>query len=73
MNQLEKGRWRLCDGFRLLWPVENDRRGQHRDHLEMSGSKVAMVVHFGVDDAGGVILEKELIWPQLPRAYRSHF
>lgn len=58
-------RWRIApDGNPAIeWIV---REGDaHRDHLEMSGLRVSVVVRYGVDADGGFLLNRNVVWPML--------
>ena len=58
-------RWRIApDGNPAIeWIV---REGDaHRDHLEMSGLRVSVVVRYGVDADGGFRLNRNVVWPML--------
>lgn len=56
-------RWQLADDGSISWNV---RTGDaHKDHLEMSGRSVSVVLRYGVDADGAFSLNKSLVWPLL--------
>lgn len=57
-------RWSLAPGGGLTWHVAKGAPA-HYDHIEMSGKKVSTVLRYGVDDEGGFVLDKSLVWPML--------
>lgn len=70
INSLEKeklitNRWQLKDGGSILWDITKDPCLPHEDFLEMSGRKVSMIVHYGVDREGSLTLSRKIIWPAL--------
>lgn len=47
----------------ITWTV---RPGEtHRDHIEMAGKRVAVVLRYGVNAGGAFELNKSLVWPML--------
>src|SRR5579871_656253 len=62
--QPSSGRWAL-DKKGIVWNVAQDDRLPHADHIEMSGRKVSLIVHYHVDKQGCLSLEREVIWPML--------
>ncbi len=68
-------RWRLGEERGIVWDVAADRRLPHDDHLEMSGQKVSVILHYGVDAGRNLELQREVIWPMLrtkPRDVRGY-
>ena len=68
-------RWRLGQERGIVWDVAADRRLPHDDHLEMSGQKVSVIVHYGADAGRRLKLQREVIWPMLrtkPRDVRGY-
>lgn len=61
-NHLE--RWSLQDQG-ILWNITQDRVDPHEDHLEMSGKKVSVIVRYGVNQVGKLILSRKVVWPTL--------
>lgn len=57
-------RWNL-DGNGIIWNVREDKYLPHEDHMEMSGQKVSLIVHYGADKDGGLVLRRRLVWPML--------
>ncbi|MFL6335807.1 MAG: hypothetical protein ACJ754_21060 [Pyrinomonadaceae bacterium] len=67
-------RWKLDAGGGITWEVEPGRA--HQDHIEMSGRKVSVIVTYGVDEQGKLILSRQVIFPMLrfaPNKTRDHF
>ncbi|MBP1964540.1 hypothetical protein [Paenibacillus aceris] len=57
-------RWTLqADG--IVWDITQDRAIPHEDHLEMSGKKVSVIVRYGVNQDGKLVLSRKVIWPTL--------
>jgi len=50
-------------GNKLVWQV---KEGQpHEDHLEMSGEKASVIVHYGTDAEGRLTLNHNIVYPML--------
>ncbi|MBV9928601.1 MAG: hypothetical protein JOZ96_26530 [Acidobacteria bacterium] len=67
-------RWQLDADGRIRWEVEQGKA--HQDHVEMSGRKVSVIVTYGVDERGGLILGRQVVFPMLrfaPNKTRDHF
>jgi hypothetical protein len=67
-------RWKLDADGGISWEVEQGQA--HQDHIEMSGRKVSVIVTYGVDDTGQLILSRQVIFPLLrfaPNKTRDHF
>lgn len=58
------GRWRIC-GQGIEWDIAADSRLPHEDHIEMSGQGVSLLVRYGVQADGQVVLKRRLVWPSL--------
>ncbi|RMH04852.1 MAG: hypothetical protein D6702_02085 [Planctomycetota bacterium] len=59
-------RWRLePDRPCIVWDVAGDPRLPHEDRVEMSGRRVSVVVRYGADADGGLVLERTVVWPRL--------
>jgi hypothetical protein len=68
-------RWRLGEERGIVWDVAADRRLPHDDHVEMSGQKVSVILHYGADAGRNLKLQREVIWPMLrtkPRDVRGY-
>jgi len=66
-------RWKLDAGGRISWEVEQGKA--HQDHVEMSGRKVSVIVTYGVDERGKLILSRHVVFPMLrfaPNKTRDH-
>ncbi len=60
-----ENRWELqCDGS-ISWDVGNGIRLPHEDHVEMSGRFVSLIVRYGVDNSGGLVLSRTVVFPML--------
>ncbi|MEG0229288.1 MAG: hypothetical protein RR640_01655, partial [Oscillospiraceae bacterium] len=53
--------WNL-EKNKIIWKVKETHN--HKDHIEMSGSKVSLILHYGVN-AGKLFLKKQIIFPLL--------
>ncbi|NOU86692.1 hypothetical protein GC102_13035 [Paenibacillus sp. LMG 31460] len=62
--QENKQRWTLGSN-RIHWDVLQDSKLLHEDHLEMSGKKVSMIVRYGINQEGKLILSRKVVWPTL--------
>ena len=58
-------RWTLEKDHSLQWDITNDQRLPHQDHLEMSGRQVSVIVTYGVDREGELVLSRHIVWPML--------
>lgn len=56
-------RWVINAEGGITWQV--DERIPHKDHIEMSGSKVSTVVRWGVNADGAFTLNRGMVWPML--------
>lgn len=66
-------RWKLDAGGGITWEVGQGKA--HQDHIEMSGRKVSVIVTYGVDEEGKLILGRQVIFPMLrfaPNKTRDH-
>src|SRR5687768_13302262 len=66
-------RWKLDADGGITWDVEQGKA--HQDHIEMSGRKVSVIVTYGVDDKGKLIVSRHLVFPALrftPNKTRDH-
>ena len=66
-------RWKLGADGRISWGVEQGKA--HQDHVEMSGRRVSVIVTYGVDDKGKLILSRHVVFPMLrfaPNKTRDH-
>ncbi len=59
-------RWKLRgpDGG-ITWDIAGDFGRPHQDHVEMSGLRVSVVAHHGVDGAGKLVWSRVIVWPML--------
>src|SRR5215210_1018555 len=66
-------RWKLDADGGISWAVEPGKA--HQDHIEMSGRRVSVIVTYGVDDKGKLILNRHVVFPLLrfaPNRTRDH-
>ena len=56
-------RWSITGRSSITWIVNGAL--PHTDHIEMSGLKVSTVVRYGVDEKGGFLLNRSVVWPML--------
>jgi hypothetical protein len=66
-------RWKLEADGSIRWEVEQGKA--HQDHIEMSGRRVSVIVTYGVDDKGQLLLSRHVVFPMLrftPNKTRDH-
>lgn len=56
-------RWTIDNDGGIVWKVGRDI--PHDDHIEMSGSRMAVVLRWGVDGQGALHSERSLVFPLL--------
>ncbi len=56
-------RWQLCRDKGIRWTVEQG--SVHNDHIEMAGKGIAIIVAYGVDKGGRLVLNQHLVFPGL--------
>jgi hypothetical protein len=59
-------RWNLSSDGSIQWNVKKD--SAHIDNIEMSGSQMSAIIHYGINDNGELRLTKKLIFPMLRMA-----
>ncbi|WP_188887866.1 hypothetical protein, partial [Paenibacillus radicis (ex Gao et al. 2016)] len=64
MERQTDARWQIGQD-NIMWEVAKDRMQPHEDHLEMSGKQVSMIVRYGVDGEGKLVLSRTVVWPGL--------
>ena len=47
------------------WNIAEDKNLPHSDYLEMSGLQVSLIVDYGVNEDGGLLLKRHVVWPQM--------
>ncbi|KJF43570.1 alpha-L-rhamnosidase-related protein [Draconibacterium sediminis] len=65
--------WNMTTDGGIVWNVKSGVA--HIDHIEMSGTQVSTIVHYGINNDGSLFLEKETIFPMLrfhPNKTKSH-
>src|SRR5215203_2530236 len=68
-----QARWRLDTDGGIRWDVGQGEA--HQDHIEMSGRKVSVIITYGVDDKGRLVLSRHVVFPMLrfaPNKTRDH-
>lgn len=56
--------WKIDnDGNSITWQIKKGEA--HRDHVEMSGKRVSVVLRYGVNEEGVFELNKSMVWPML--------
>ena len=61
-EETEKPYWTLNTEGGITWA--NDGRA-HRDHIEMAGRQMAVVLHYGISPEGRFTCERHLVFPML--------
>src|SRR2546426_3648358 len=56
-------RWNLDSDGGITWNIQPGKA--HQDHIEMSGKRVSVIVTYGVDEKGQLILRRQLVFPLL--------
>lgn len=65
-SALHPSRWNLKEERKaILWDVEKDTRLPHKDHIEMSGRRVSVIVRYRVDENRNLTLSRKIFWPML--------
>ena len=59
----EYHRWDINEDGSISWRIKGDI--PHRDHIEMSGSRISAVLRYGADDKGDFSMTRTLVWPML--------
>lgn len=57
-------RWHLGKEAGIVWDIQLGDLA-HQDHVEMSGKEISLIVTYGIDSEGGVILKRKVVWPGL--------
>jgi hypothetical protein len=57
-------RWHLGEETGIVWDIHLGDLA-HQDHVEMSGKAVSLIVSYGVDSEGSIILIRRVVWPML--------
>ena len=58
-------RWRLDEPGGIAWNAEEDPFLPHRDHIELSGHRVAAILRYGAGGDGSLHLTRQVVWPML--------
>ena len=59
----DNNRWVVNSSGGITWHIDN--RLPHRDHIEMSGDQISVVLRYGVNESGSFTLERSFVWPLL--------
>jgi hypothetical protein len=59
-------RWVIEDNRAIRWDIHKSHL-PHRDHIEMSGRLVSVVLDYGADAKGHFSIQRRIIWPTLRR------
>ncbi|MDR1517409.1 MAG: hypothetical protein LBS52_04820 [Dysgonamonadaceae bacterium] len=62
-QQTDANRWAINADGGITWTI--DGRLPHRDHIEMSGEQVSVVLRYGVEADGSFALERGMVFPLL--------
>ncbi len=57
-------RWNIQDDGSIQWNINNNNI-PHKDHVEMSGQMLSVVLRYGVDKEGAFQLNRSLVFPML--------
>jgi hypothetical protein len=69
-QECPSSRWELTgDGIR--WNISDEMNLPHEDNIEMSGRKISVILHYGLDVNRNLSLSRDLIWPALRRSLRE--
>ena len=55
--------WAIERDGAIVWNVQPGTG--HEDHIEMSGRKVSVIVRYGVDAEGRLVLRRQVVFPML--------
>ncbi len=64
-EEKEDARWKLLGDGSILWAVAEEKRLPHEDHIEMSGKFVSLIVRYGADSEGNLVLSRDIVYPML--------
>lgn len=59
----ETARWQIAPDSSIVWT--GNGKLPHRDHLEMSGKSVSVVLRYGIQEQGTFHVNKSMVWPLL--------
>lgn len=63
IDKLKESRWSINPSGSISWNI--DKNIPHKDHIEMSGEQISVVLRYGVNANGEFCLERSFIWPML--------
>ncbi|WP_394748037.1 six-hairpin glycosidase-like protein [Spongiimicrobium salis] len=61
----QENRWHIASKTAISWDISEKKNLPHTDNIEMSGKRVAAIVHYAVDSLGTLAVEREVFFPQL--------
>lgn len=61
-EEAEKSFWTLNDEGGITWTFDGRA---HTDHIEMSGKRMSVVLHYGIGSEGSFSCERHLVFPML--------
>lgn len=70
----QTNRWSITEDGGIEWKMKP--KEAHRDHIEMSGRQLSVIVMYGVDEKGRLTVDRQIVWPMLrfkPNTTRHHF
>jgi hypothetical protein len=56
--------WKINERGNIVWEVDASDYG-HRDHVEMSGKQVSVVLRYGINQDGSFEFSRGMVWPLL--------
>lgn len=59
----ENSRWKISEDNSIVW--SGSTLTTHKDHIEMSGKRVSIVLRYGINSEGGFDINKSMVWPLL--------
>lgn len=63
VNADENMRWKIASDNSIIWT--GNSLTPHKDHIEMSGKRVSVVLRYGINCDGGFEINKSVVWPLL--------
>ncbi len=58
-------RWRMDSCGGIVWDVSSTKNMKHKDHIEMSGRHVSVIVDYYISNQGRIQVKKHVVWPML--------
>ena len=63
--------WKISDRQSIVWDINNNKPLPHSDNIEMGGRKVACIIHYSIDKNKNLLLNRDIIYPQLRTFIKS--